>query len=349
MRASRIYGVSALLGILLLPLTGFGHHSFATTFDRNSVVEREGEIMEVLWQNPHVNFTLKTVDSTGEEVLWVIESHSLSIMRRMDLENAFIQVGDNVRLAGNPARRTDLRRMFVHNILLPTGEEWVFRVGATPADLRWSDRLMGTADRWFAIEGESSPQARGIFRVWSTSFASRGTGWVPRREEVLTASAQAALTSFDTAREAPLANCKPKGMPWIMQQPYPMEFVEDGDQILIRIEEYDLVRTVHMDSATSDESPAASLLGFSTGSWQGETLVVQTTGVNYPYYGERGMPVGDGAEYLERFTPTEDGRRLNYAITITDPATFTESVHSQRDWIWLSDVSVEPYNCVSGA
>ena len=342
-----VYRLSVFLGILFLPFTVVGHHSFATTFDPGVIAELEGEITAVRWRNPHVNFALRTVDDAGEEVIWDIESHSLSIMRGMDLATAFIQEGDKVKVAGNPARRSDVNAMFVQNILLPSGEEWVFRVGGGPADLRWSDRLKGTSDKWFATEGETSAAERGIFRVWSTSFSSQRGGF-GRASYPLTDSARAILAEFDPIEDAPLANCAPKGMPYIMSQPYPMEFVEQNDRILLRIEEYDLVRTIHMTSAAPAEEQPPSLLGYSVGRWENDTLVVKTTRVNYRYFNESGIPQSGAGEYIERITATEDGSRLEYEITITDPATFTEPLVFEKSWVWLSDVTVEPYDCVVG-
>jgi len=42
-------------------------------------------------------------------------------------------------------------------------------------------------------------------------------------------------------------------MPYIMSQPYPIEFVEQNNTILLRIEAYDLVRTIHMSNAAPTE------------------------------------------------------------------------------------------------
>jgi hypothetical protein len=55
----------------------------------------------------------------------------------------------------------------------------------------------------------------------------------------LTAAARASLESFDFATDDPTVDCTPKGMPTIMEQPYPMEIVDRGDTIELLIEEYD--------------------------------------------------------------------------------------------------------------
>ena len=74
--------LTALVCIAILPAVAAAHHSFAATFDIATISELDGEVMSVRWKNPHVLFTLKTLDAQGDEVLYKIESHSLSIMRR---------------------------------------------------------------------------------------------------------------------------------------------------------------------------------------------------------------------------------------------------------------------------
>ena len=83
--------------------------------------------------------------------------------------------------------------------------------------------------------------------------------------------------------------------------------------------------------------------------WEDDTLVVRATGVDYPYYsGSVGIPQSEAVECVERFTAVEDGSRLEYRITATDPATLIEPVVLANSWIWLSGVTVEPYECAVG-
>ena len=91
--------------------------------------------------------------------------------------------------------------------------------------------------------------------------------------------------------------------------------------------------------------PSPSVLGYSTGRWDGESLVVTTTHIDWPWFDQTGVRQTEAIELLERFTLSEDGLRLNYSVTATDPATFTEPVVLTRDWIWLPGEQVQPYNC----
>jgi hypothetical protein len=135
-------------------------------------------------------------------------------------------------------------------------------------------------------------------------------------------------------------------MPLIMEQPYPMEFVQDDVVILLRMEEYDTVRSINM---TQDELPAypdTSILGYSAGRWDNETLVVVTVGVEFPLFDSNGTPQGSNPSFVERFRVSEDGSRLLYEITATDNEIFTQPVILERDWVWRPGEQVQPYECL---
>ena len=336
--------VAGLVVSAVLPLGAVAHHSVGGNFDPNTTIEVEGEITDILWRNPHVKFSLTVVGDGGEEEQWEVETHSLSIMRRMAAVDPFVEIGDRVKVAGWPALRAP-HGMFVNNMLLPSGEEFVFQFTAEPADLRWSDRLWGTNDRWFAEAGDSSSADAGIFRVWSTTLAGGG-GFIWLREYPLTEAAMASRAAYNPETDDPLLDCATKGMPSIMGAPYPMEFVDEGDTIVFRIEEYDLRRMIHLGPPTADPEP--SIQGYSAGRWEDDTLVVETSAINWGHFDTRGIRLSDEVEIVERFTPSEDGSELAYEITVTDPATFTEPVVMNKAWVWLPDVQIEPYECAAG-
>lgn len=333
--------VAGLATAVALPPGVVAHHSVGGNFDAGTTIEIEGEITAIHWRNPHVKFTLSVAGDGGAMEQWEIETHSLSIMRRMSVADPFVEIGDTVKAAGWPALR-ESNGMFVNNMLLPSGEEFVFRFATEPADLRWSDRLWGTNDRWFAEGGDTSGAELGLFKVWSTSLAG-GEGFFWQREYPLTEAARAFVAAYNPEVDDPLLNCAVKGMPAIMAAPYPIEFVDEGDTIVLRIEEYDLQRMIHLESQAED--PELSIQGYSAGHWEGDTLVVETTAINFGHFNTRGIPLSTDAEIVERFTPTQDASKLAYEITVTDPATFSEPVVMNKAWVWLPDVTIAPYEC----
>src|SRR4029079_12728870 len=110
------------------------------------------------------------------------------------------------------------------------------------------------------------------------------------------------------------------------------------------IEEYDLVRTIHMNQTAAPRGTKPTPLGYSVGKWEGTALVVTTTAISYPWFDQAGIPQSDQSVLVERFTPTADGSRLDYTVTVTDPVNFTKPVTLNRYWLDLGETIVR-YNC----
>ncbi len=342
--------VATFLGLLLIPSFGFGHHSQYGRYDTDTISELEGEITRVQWRNPHVVFWLRVTEDDGQEVDWEIETTASTTLRRMGITPDLINVGDQVRIAGRPPLG-ELREMFANNFLISDGTELLME---SRAEVRWSDQWIGNDDFWAQTEGDRSNPELGIFRVWSFTQESPyifPEGFESQDFDIdsypMTDTARTALASFNLTTDNPTDGCSPKGMPSIMEQPYPMEFVQQGESIVLNIEEYDTVREIHMDVGASSERIPASPLGYSVGRWDGDALVVTTTRVNYPYFSQTGIPQTEAVEIEERFTPTNDGSRLDYTLTVTDPATFTEPVVQEKYWLWRPEERVQSFNCTA--
>jgi hypothetical protein len=322
-----------------LPLAATAHHSIAGTFDTSRIVEAEGVVTSVIWRNPHVRFSMTDADGSGELEQWDIEMTSLTTLRRRGVSDLRIDVGDTVRVAGNPAK-DDSNQMYVRNLLTSDRGEIVLGNDGP----RWSDQVLGATGPGFGAEGDRSRPELGIFRVWSTPINSGALGRLWNASYPLTLEAEAAVAAFNPAIDAPTLNCAPKGMPTIMSQPYPMQIVETDGAIVLTLEEYDTVRTIYMDGnepAQAEPRP----LGYSVGRWEGGDLIVETEGIRWPHFNTSGIPLGDSVETTETFSLREDGARLYYTLTVTDPATFTEPVVLDKSWLWLPGMTIEPFNC----
>jgi hypothetical protein len=328
--------VPPAVGGVLLPLAAGAHHATAAAFDQSQVVEITGEITEVRWQNPHIRFKLQADAATGDGALWEIETNSVSIVSRFGLSADLIEPGTQVRVAGNPGRGAD-NQLWLRNALLSDGREILFGASYLP---RWSERTVGTD-----VRGAITPDltgSLGIFRVW-TSLGGGGALW--NESYPLTPAAAAVRARFDPVRDDPTLNCAPKGMPLIMEQPYPMEIIDGDAEIVLRLEEYDTVRRIAMIDGASVEDRSPNLLGHSVGRWDKETLVVETTGIDYPHFDKTGIRQSTAVRTVERFTLSDDGSRLDYEMTVTDPETFTEPVVLTKSWVWRPNDEVRPYDC----
>jgi len=324
------------------------HHSFAKC-GQKMIVELEGEITEVFWQNPHIRFTLVGGEAGQPPETWTLETNSPGILRRMGIESGMVNAGDRVLVAGNPTVNGALE-FNVTNMLLPNNQELLL---GTSVAARFDGRATGDSNSWVTTEGDRSRPELGLFRVWSSSFRMAGLLFTDSArpdftvlDYPLTADARRAVESFDAvAGSERLANdCTPKGMPWIMEQPYDILFERAGDDILLKLEEFDVVRRIRMDWTGDRAAQAYSPQGFSTGTWVGDSLVVQTTNLNSPNF-KFEIPASEQASIVERFTPTAEGDRLDYEIVVTDPLIFTEPVRMEKSWLSLPDQVFDAYNC----
>jgi hypothetical protein len=312
------------------------HHA-PTEYDFDKTVEVEGILVEVKWQNPHVSLKLRANDGQTSPSIWAIEGHGVSMLMRTNAAGIRPKPGQKVRIAGHPSRRGPTR-LYGTNLLLGNGEELVFEPGGSR---RWSQVADGTGGAWFDEPTEAS--GRGLFRVWSTKLDDPWTGI---SEDQLTPAAKEKLSTWNRVTDSVTRGCEPVGVPMLMEQPYPIEFVQAGDRIVLRIELYDLQRVIHMDPSVNRASLPTSVLGRSTGKWDGNSLVVTTDGITWQYLDYSGAPMSPQASLVERFTPTSDGKRLNYTVTITDPVNLKGPVNAERSWVARPNESVRRYNCV---
>ncbi len=327
----------------LLPYTTNAHHSYAP-YDDTQVVELDGTMVDVSWQNPHVHFKVETVEADQRRVTWDIETVGLNQLQRLQVPLEVYKPGQRVKVAGWLSRQQPSARMYGTNLMSADGQELVLWRNY---GLRWATTGFGYTDRTqFSAGGATDTDT--IFRVWTSDYddpdASPGALFA-RTRLPLSEAGQQAMGDFNPAVDTTTVGCVPKGMPEIMGQPMPMEFVDRGDAILLRIEEYDTLRTIRMTDTTRSESPNESLLGQSVGRWEGKTLVVDTTALNARFLAQRGQPLGPSTQLHERFTVSADGSRLHYVLTVTDLENYIMPFELKRSWVWRTGEQVLAFNC----
>jgi len=297
----------------------------------------------VAMQNPHVHFYVEGVGTDGRAVTWDLESLSLNWLRRTNVPSELLKVGSEVKFAGWPSKRSPAR-IYSLNMLAADGQEiLLFR----SAKLRWRETALGYASeeaQTFYQDGIASDTVT-LFRVWASNQGDLGSAFGPTAPLALTEAAEKAVAAFDPVNDSTEKGCTPKGMPRLMSQPPPMEFIDSGGTILLRMEEYGTVRTIHMTGVVDPGTQPRTPLGYSVGRWDGKTLVVETNRVNAPYLNPSGVPLGIGARFVERFTPTADGSRLDYTLTITDPDSLARPAEFTRSWVSRPGEQVLPFEC----
>lgn len=314
------------------------HHS-RSHFQHDTLVEIEGEITSVFWRNPHVELALRGSDGQGAAQDWLIESDSVNNLVRRGIREGIVNIGDRVTVAATPSTRDERHLLLVH-MELPGGETVVmmpFQAQQIGLDIAGAGLEREPLDP-AAVEA-AIRDAQGIFRVWTIDR------YGPRHSPELTAAAQAAVTAWNQDTDDPTLRCEAPGMPGIMPNPYPMEFVQQGDDIILRLEEWDSTRVIHMADAEDPDTQPATPMGYSVGRWEDDTLVVETTRIGYPYHDTDGTPQSEAAKIVERFMLSEDDTRLEWEATITDPATFVGPAILRLSWQWIPGEAIRPYEC----
>ena len=133
------------------------------------------------------------------------------------------------------------------------------------------------------------------------------------------------------------ANCLPPGMPGIMTQPYPMEFLLTPGKVTIVIEAYTQVRHIYTDGRPLPAEPDPKFFGTSVGRWEGDTLVVESIGFSPITMLAAGVPHSDKMRIVERFR-LADPDTMVIETTITDPVALaapystTSTLRRHREW-----------------
>ena len=202
--------------------------------------------------------------------------------------------------------------------------------------------------RWTTFAQDSTPvledtdaAASGLFKVWGFREL-----YQLRDPLVLTPVAEAAKAAFNPRTDDPGLRCVPPGMPNAVLNPYPMELIDEGDQIVQRIEEWDARRVIYMTENRPSQPEAAPHLGLSVGRLEGNMLIVETTDVDFPSLDGDGTPMSPEAEILERYTVNEDGTRLNFELMVTDPVNLLQPAVWETSWVYRPGVEVRPFECV---
>lgn len=333
--------------LLLVCGVATAHHSTSANFLEDRMIEIEGTVTSARLRNPHVRFTLSVVNDLGAEVEWLVETNSLSGLRRLNVSTDEFAVGQRLRIAGHPGRQRNTS-IWATNMLVSDGREVLVDSGANPL---WSQDESIMSGPIFVTAGDGSQPELGIFRVWSHTRATNmlfPETVIPDYDVTkypLTAAALDAVQAFDRVTMNPTRNCAPKGMPIIMEQPYPMQIADEDGNVVLYMEEYDAVRTIHMNRDAAPQGTKASIHGYSTGRWDGSTLLVHTDHMNWGWFDQAGIPLSENAVVDESFTLADDGSRLDYTITVTDAANFTEPVSLSKFWLYVPGVEVKPYEC----
>ena len=141
-------------------------------------------------------------------------------------------------------------------------------------------------------------------------------------------------------------HCQPYGFVREVTNPLPMVIQRDGEHLLIRYEEWSLLRTIYMDGRTHPEHRTPTLLGHSVGRIEDGVLIVETARVTPDWYSDF-THAGHSGELtgVERYTVRDNPHRLELELTLEDPVTLMTPYVVTKTWLFTPGVELVQDQC----
>ncbi|HUQ52756.1 MAG TPA: DUF6152 family protein [Gammaproteobacteria bacterium] len=344
--------VAAALVVPVFPV--LAHHS-NSAYQVDQIVTLTGTVKEWRWMNPHTWLLLTVQGEDGKTQEWAVEGRPPGILGRAGWNSTILVPGERVTVHASPAKNGDPEAIIARvtkadgTVLAnqPNFNREAASAAARPgaaAPVAAAGSRPSFAGVYYPAGGEGGPAQAAArpanqplpppTRSSPTADGSQGRGPdAPKltppylaKWNVLAKSRISGSYEYDN-----IANCLPPGVPAMMSAAYGMEIMQDEQKITIFSEHQDALRRIFLDG----RKPSAQVLadptyaGYSTGRWEGDTLVVDTVALTTKSYIDGSSPHSDKMTVQERLRFVEPGV-LEDQIVVTDPEALTEPWRTTR-------------------
>ncbi len=358
---------TAALAAGLFARAGLAHHAIAAKFDPDQSMTMTGIVTLVDWRNPHVHVFFNVPKRDGGIENWAVELESEIALQKSGWTVDSVRPGDKLKVQGIVARN-GTRQIWGESVtLVGTGRKVLYSTdtGPTPPERarptpRWPDGtpILGATDGvggyWgyptttvLQQEGAHVPMDRyGLLE--DIADAPKVAPFQPWALGLYIARQRRHLQDDPMYR-----NCEPPGGVRQFQSPLGVQLVEDRARqrifVLMGSGNHNY-RILYLDGRKpvgqvggDDDNPL--FYGRSVGKWEGDTLVIDTTGFNEEFwFSNGGLPSTSMLHLTERFSrPNYD--TLHYEVTVNDPGAYTKPWTSSWDLHWVGGQSVPVYFC----
>ena len=149
----------------------------------------------------------------------------------------------------------------------------------------------------------------------------------------------------NNGRDRPSAACLPHSVTDFDAHNTPRKVMQTPDAVVMLYEGYHTFRQIHTDGRALPKDPEPAWFGYSVGRWEGDTLVVDTRGINEKtWLDDAGHPHSDALHIVERFRRVNFGR-MDVQITIDDPKAYTKPWTVSFNWEFLPDTELLDWVC----
>jgi hypothetical protein len=356
--------------VALWPIAAaFAHHPIQAKFDEAETVNLTGRVTEVDWANPHTHIFMNVTDESGVLKNWAVELPSPILLEWGGWRPDTLVPGDAVTVEG-PLARNGSAQVWAENISKVDGTQ-VFELPDDILRSQLGEKTDAPVPRWPDGHPRLGPEP-GQSGYWS----------VPSRYSLMETGVDVETDEYgllanieDAPKVAPFQNwardlyvmrqqnflqqdplflyCIPPGGPRMFQNPYGVAFLEQPRHERVTV----LMgggnanwRLIHLDGRAqvgqitgNDNNPL--FFGRGAGRWEGDSLVVDSTGFNETFwFSNGGLPHTRQLHLIERFTRL-DFDTLEYAVTIDDPGAYTREWTSTWTLQWVANKDLPEHYC----
>jgi hypothetical protein len=364
MTQSRLVLLLLILVVILAPAATGAHHAVLAKFDDSKPVTLRGTVTMLDWKNPHAHLFIN-VQEKGGLVNWAIELESPIDLERSGWTAESLRAGDVVTVEGIVAR--DGSRQAWGNSIVTSGKRVLNMIEGPPLPPKQSR----PAPRWPDGQPMLGPPPGGT-GYWAypsaTSLMETGVTVPVDRHGMLRNIADVdkvapfqrwardlyELRQRNFLKDDPMfLFCKPPGGPRQYQLPYGIQFVENRafKRIFVLVGSGNRnFRVMYTDGRANQgqlrgDADNPLYYGRSVGKWEGDTLVVDSTGFNEGFwFSNGGLPHTEKLRMIERFS-RPDFDTLRYEVTIDDPGAYTRPWKSAWTLRWVAGEEMPVYFC----
>ena len=147
------------------------------------------------------------------------------------------------------------------------------------------------------------------------------------------------------AKDRPSGECLPHSVTDFDAHFTPKKLIQTPGVLVILFESYHSWRQIFTDGRALPESREPAWFGYSAGKWEGNTLVVDTVGLNEKtWLDDIGHPHSDALRIIERFRRPDFGHMV-VQVTIDDPKAYTKPWTVSIPWEYVADTELLDWVC----
>jgi hypothetical protein len=149
----------------------------------------------------------------------------------------------------------------------------------------------------------------------------------------------------DNGKDRPSGRCWPHSVTDFDAHMMPKKVIQTPGLLVMLFESYHSFRQIFTDGRPLPENRDPAWFGYSVGKWEGDTLVVDTVGINdKTWLDDGGHPHSDALHVIERFRRPDFGH-MEVQVTIDDPKAYTKPWTVKIPWEYLPDTDLLDWVC----